>query len=71
MTTMALPFKIETCNENWTALSLGQSSTKTWCQPSWMVAITKNHKNGCQDGQQNDSWSKMTTKGPVHLNLNL
>ena len=54
MTTMALPFKIETCNENWTALSLGQSSTKTWCQPSWMVAITKNHKNGCQDGQQHE-----------------
>ena len=48
---MVLLFKIETCNEmtcneNWTQLSLGQSSSWTSCQPSWMAAITKYCKNG-------------------------
>ena len=40
-----LPFRTETCNENWTLLSLDQSSTSwTWCQSSLISAITKNHK---------------------------
>ena len=43
--------KIETCNWNWTSLRLGQSWSWTFCwpscQPSWMAAITKNHKNSC------------------------
>ena len=41
----------------WKTLSLGQFLTWTWCQPFWMSAFTKNHKNGCQD-----NWSKIATK---------
>ena len=33
MDVMALPLKIETCNENQTPLSVGESSNWTYCQP--------------------------------------
>ena len=35
-----------------------------------MATITKNHKNGYQDGQQHEIWRKPATKGPLHLNQN-
>ena len=54
MLLMALLLKIETCNEKKTPLSLGLSSIRTGCQ-TWMEAITKNYKNGCQGIQQHDS----------------
>ena len=36
----------QTCHQNQTPLSLSQSSTFTYCQPSWISVIIKNHKNG-------------------------
>ena len=44
---MPLPLKIETYNENQTSQILDQFSMPTYHWPSWMVAITKNHKNCC------------------------
>ena len=40
------------------------------CQKFWMSAITTIHKNGYQDDQYHESWSKMVTKGPLHQNSN-
>ena len=51
---MTLLFKIDTCNEKKTPLSLGLSSIRTGCQ-TWMEAITKHYKNGCQGIKQHDS----------------
>ena len=34
-------------SQKWLHPSLGDSPTWTCCQPSWMIAITRNHKNGC------------------------
>ena len=44
MAAISLKLMIGTCNKNQTPLSLGQSTTLTCCRPSWMSAITQNHK---------------------------
>ena len=75
---MVLLFKIETCNENWTQLSLGQSSSWTSCQPSWMATITKYYKNGyhgCSTVQERNLQCKPNSQtglgfGSI-LNLNM
>ena len=41
-TPFSLSLKIETCNKNQAPLSLGQSTTPTCCQLSWMAAINRN-----------------------------
>ena len=46
MAAISLKSIIGTCNKKQTPQSLGQSTTLTCCQPSWMSAITENHKNG-------------------------
>ena len=52
---------IETCNQNQTPLSLGQSSTLTSCWPFWILAIMRNHKNSIYNSwsQHRDLKSKM------------
>ena len=65
MANMNPPFNSETCNKNWSPLSLGQSSTWTCCQPSWMAVITKNHKNGCH------STERLSMKTKLLFNLNM
>ena len=47
MAAISLKLMIGTCNKNRTPLSLGQSTTLTCCRPSWMSAITQNHKTCC------------------------
>ena len=46
--------KLRTCNKNRTPLSLGQLTTLTCCRPSWMSAISQNHKNGCHFSKFDD-----------------
>ena len=65
---------IETCNKNQTPLSLGQSSTETCCQPSWMAAITWIHKSGCHhsESQQRYLQQKLNaTKSGSVFNFNM
>ena len=66
--TMVLLFKIDTCIINKIPLSLGQCPTWTFCQPSWMSAITKNHKNGYQLVNNMNADQRWWPKGPVYLN---
>ena len=51
---------IETCNKNQTPRSLDQSSILAWCLPSWISAITRNHRNGNYNslGQHRDLQQK-------------
>ena len=62
---------IETCNQNQTPLSLGQSSTLT-CQPSWILAIISDHKNGNYNSEsQHRDLQPNPTKFGLMFNLNI
>ena len=62
---ISLKLIIGTCNKNQTPLTFSQSKTLICCLPSWVSAITKNHKNGCNSlksmiGTCNKNWTPLS-----------